>query len=127
MARQRARKPTEHDAVVRALLLTLSAQSRAMVVYPHESDHTWRAALPDLVLTHANTRRLLRVLAIETRASMTRPWSERWRELAGHAPLTVIVPRGFAAHAERLLLHTDARIVEYERAGDDEVVFRPGI
>ncbi len=112
---------------MRALLLAFSGHSRAMVVYPHESDHAWQAALPDLVLTHANTRRLLRVLAIETRASMTRPWSERWRELATHAPLTVIVPRGSAPDAERLLVHTDARVVEYERTRDGEVVFRPGI
>lgn len=112
---------------MRALLLAFSGHSRAMVVCPHESDHTCRAALPDLVLTHANTRRLLRVLAIETRASMTRPWSERWRELAGHAPLTVIVPRGSAPDAERLLVRTDARVVEYEHTRAGEIVFRPGI
>lgn len=112
---------------MRALLLAFSAHSRAMAVYPHESDCTWRAALPDLVLTHVITGRLLRVLAIETRSSMTRAWSERWRELATHAPLTVIVPRGSAPHAERLLLHTDARVVEYERTDAGKVLFRPGI
>ncbi|MCZ7682446.1 MAG: hypothetical protein M5U28_28105 [Sandaracinaceae bacterium] len=112
---------------MRALLLAFPAHSRVMVLYPHESGCTWRAALPDLVLTHVITGRLLRVLAIETRSSMTRRWSERWRELAAQAPLTVIVPRGSALDAERLLLHTDARIVEYERTRDGEVEFWPGI
>lgn len=127
MAEQRARKPTEHDAIVRTLMVAFSARARVTVVLPHESAHAWSAGLPDLVLTHAPTGRIVRLLAIETRCSMTRPCAERWYELARHAPLTVIVPKGAARETEHLLRATEARVVEYERASDGEIVFRPAI
>lgn len=98
-----------------------------MVVYPHESDHTWSAALPDLVLTSSATGRIVRLLAIETQRPMTSACSKRWHELARYAPLTVIVPKGAAGDAERLLLSTDARVVAYECMRDGDVVFHPAI
>lgn len=127
MARQLSRRKDEHDAILRAVLLTFSARTRAMVVYPHDSDATWRAVLPDLIITNSASGRIVRLLTIETRASMARPCSERWHGLARRAPLTVVVPKGAAERAERLLLPTDARIIEYERDEDGEVVFNPAI
>lgn len=126
MQKLRARQRTEHEAIVRALLARLAGRCSAMVVYPHETERAWDAAAPDLVLTNPSSRRVVRQLAIETRSSLAHPDADRWHALARHAPLTLVVPKGSARVVERLL-GTDARIVEYERRGDGEVVFRPAI
>ncbi|MCZ7681148.1 MAG: hypothetical protein M5U28_21125 [Sandaracinaceae bacterium] len=110
---------------MRALLLTLSARTPVTVVYPEECEHELSTNLPDLVLRSASTGRIVRLFAIETRCSLTRPWPERWHELATIAHLTIIVPKGMVRDVERLLLRTDARIVEYERGSAGEIVFTP--
>lgn len=124
MAKERAAKAREHDAIVRVLARALSGRDRVKVEPASQAEP---GGMPDVVLRDPRTHRLLRVLAVETHGSLVRPSPERWELFASFAPLTLIVPKGAACTVERLLLRTDARIVEYEHTQDDEVVFRPGI
>lgn len=128
MATTRAQRAHECDLILGVLLEKLSARPDLAVDYvEYDEGDAAPQHVPDIILRHTRSDRLVRICAIETRSSMTPPRSDRLRELGAQAPLTVMVPKGEGSEAERLLQPTDARIIEYERAPNGVVVFSPGI